>query len=86
MAEQRKQLVTIYGVISPHRCPASYAGVAWLAGKGETLVTVLLPYGVMQFPKVPCVIEVPTDSTFVEFRKNERPVLTVNYWEPYYKL
>lgn len=85
MLENGKQLVTVYGAISPRNCPASYAGVTWLADKGETLVTVLLPYGVRQFPKVPCTIKVPTENTFVEFRKNERPVLTVNYWESYHE-
>lgn len=84
MPNDGMQMVTVYGAISPRNCPASYAGVTWLADRGETLVTVLLPYGVRQFPRVPCTINVPTEHTFVEFRKNERPVLTVNYWEPYY--
>jgi len=84
MHEPGYELVTVYGAIAPHACPASYAGVAYLTGRGETLVTVLVPYGVMRFPKVPYIIKVPTDKTFVEFRKNERPVLTVNFWEHYY--
>ena len=79
------QMVTVYGAISPRNCPASYAGVTRLADKGEMLVTVLIPYGVRQFPKVPCTIKVPTENTFVEFRKNERPVITVNFWEPYFE-
>lgn len=81
MLENGMQMVTVYGAISPRNCPASYAGVTWLADRGETLVTVLLPYGVRQFPRVPCTIKVPTENTFVEYRDNERPVLTVNFWE-----
>lgn len=84
MLDDGMQMVTVYGAILPRNCPASYAGVTWLADKGETLVTVLLPYGVRQFPKVPCTIKVPIENTFVEFRKNERPVITVNYWVPYF--
>ena len=85
MLENGQQMVTVYGAISPRNCPASYAGVTRLPNRGEVLVTVLVPYGVRQFPKVPCTILVPTDNTFVEYRKTERPVLTVNYWEPYYE-
>lgn len=85
MSENDMQMVTVYGAISPRNCPASYAGVTRLPDRGEALVTVLVPYGVRQFPKVPCTIKVPTENTFVELRKNERPVLTVNYWESYYE-
>jgi hypothetical protein len=78
------QMVTVYGAISPCNCPASYAGVTRLPDKGEVLVTVLVPYGVRRFPTVPCTIKVPTENTVVEFRKNERPSITVNYWESYF--
>ena len=84
MLDDGMQLVTVYGAISPRNCPASYAGVTRLVDKGETLVTVLIPYGVRQFPNVPCTIKVPIENTFVEYRKNERPVLTVNFWKPFY--
>lgn len=84
MLENGEQMVTVYGAISPRNCPASYAGVTRLGDRGEMLVTVLIPYGVRPFPKIPCTIKIPTENTFVEFRKNERPVITVNYWEPYF--
>lgn len=84
MLENGMQLVTIYGAISPRSCPSTYTGVTWLADTGETLVTVSLPYGVKRFPKVPYTIKVPAENTFVEFHNNERPILIVNAWEPYY--
>lgn len=84
MLENGMEIVTVYGAILPRSCPASYAGVTCLADKGVTCVIVLLPYGVRQFPQVPCTIKVPTEMTFVEFRENERPVLIVNSWEPFY--
>ena len=85
MPDDGMQMVTVYGAISPRNCPASYAGVTWLPDKGETLVTVLIPFGVRQFSKVPCTIKVPRDKMVVEYRKRERPVLTVNYWELYFE-
>lgn len=84
MLKDGMQLVTVYGAISPRGCPARYAGVTWLADKGETLVTVNLPYGVRQFSKVPCIVQVPIETTFVEFHDNERPILIVNSWQPFY--
>lgn len=84
MLENGEQMVTVYGAISPRNHPASYAGVTRLGDRGEMPVTVLIPYGVRPFPKIPCTIKIPTENTFVEFRKNERPVITVNYWEPYF--
>lgn len=78
------QLVTVYGAISPRSCPASYKGITWLADKGESLVTVLLPYEVKRFPRLSYTIKVPVDSTFVEYHDNDRPVLIVNHWEPFY--
>lgn len=79
-----KALVTVYGAITPHTAPARFAAVAPLSDKGETLVTLVLPYGVRVFPRIPCSILVPLDDTYVDFPRGEKPVLTVNFWEPFY--
>lgn len=76
-----KAIITIYGAIAPHKIPALYAGVADLADAGVCSVVVSLPYGVRPFPRVPAMVFVPCDTTFVDFPPEGKPVMTVNFWE-----
>ena len=79
-----KAIVGIYGAIAPRKTPATYAGFVELADRGYTFVTVEIPYGVMNFPKIPCLVLVPTDNTMVTESSNprEKPVLVIHHWEP----
>lgn len=62
--------------------PNRYMGVVELAELGFNIVEVVLSFGVQDFPSCPYMVTIPTDDSFVEFRKSKIPVLNVNEWEP----
>lgn len=66
-----------------HQKPNRYLGVVELSELGFNTVEVVIATGVRDFPSCPYMATIPTDDTFVEFRKGKIPVMNVNEWEPF---
>ena len=78
-----RAIITVYARLPKQgkQIPNRYMGVVELAELGFNIVEVVISSGVQDFPSCPYMATIPTDDTFVEFRKGKIPVMNVNEWE-----